>query len=217
MSRIIIYTYLVINHIYILIVYILIIMVKYTNKKGAVEMSLNLIIMLVIGLTVLGLVISMVTGLIGKASNNFNDKLDSAQAAARDNVLSQPGFFAVGPTPLTLKLGVPTNIYIKVTNKGTTNMVFDAIGGSGNIVDSSFSSNINLVGTVISGTSTCTLSMVSVPVTIKPQETQGIVVALKPGSTCIDGDQLFLNVHFTDSNSPSAFDETRTVNIKIKG
>ena len=89
---------------------------KLYNKKGAVEMSLNLIIMLIIGLTVLGLVIGFVTNLIGDASNELGGKLSASEEAEQETVLKQPGRFAVFPSKVNIAPGDNRRVFLKIQN-----------------------------------------------------------------------------------------------------
>lgn len=191
-------------------------MVNKFNKKASMELSLNLIIMLVIGLTVLGLVIGMVTGLLGSATNKIKDKLDDTQAAEKEAVLGKPGFFAVGPEKVRIPLSGNKKIFIKITNRASLKMVFPPIPtGQGTTTSTSFASTLTLTSSVI-GTGSCALSYFSTSTTILPQETQVITVGIEPGTGCLDGQELFININFKDS-AGTAFDETRTINAVIEG
>ena len=86
--------------------------------KKSMELSLNLIIFLVIGLTVLGLVISFVTGFLGDASKSFSGQLGEDDKNKLDQVLNENGNLVIQPTTTNLKKGDsdPTKVYMKVRN-----------------------------------------------------------------------------------------------------
>jgi len=85
------------------------------NKKAAIEMSLNLIIMLIIGMVVLGLVIGFVNSLVGKGTESFDKQLGDNEKLKLEEVQNSPGNLAVSPEPsVSVKMGTKTNIFIKV-------------------------------------------------------------------------------------------------------
>jgi hypothetical protein len=86
------------------------------NNKGAVELSLNLIIMLVIGLTVLGLVISFVTGFLGSAEDSLSGSLTQDDRDQINAVLRIDENFAFSPSTLKVIKGEETKLYVKVRN-----------------------------------------------------------------------------------------------------
>ncbi len=86
-----------------------------TSKKGAVELSLNLIIMLIIGMVVLGLVIGFVNSLVGRGAETFNSQMGDNEKLKLDDVRSCPGNLCVNPTPsINIKKGGNENVFIKV-------------------------------------------------------------------------------------------------------
>ncbi len=90
-------------------------MVKLNNKKGAIEMSLNLIIMLIIGMVVLGLVIGFVNSLVSKGTDSFDKQLGDNEKLKLDEVKACPENLCVNPYPaITIKKGDDTNMFIKV-------------------------------------------------------------------------------------------------------
>jgi hypothetical protein len=85
------------------------------SKKGAIEMSLNLIIMLIIGMVVLGLVIGFVNSLVGKGTESFNKQLGDNEKLKLEEVKNSQDNLAVSPLPsITIKKGSTANIFIKV-------------------------------------------------------------------------------------------------------
>lgn len=85
------------------------------NKRGAVEMSLNLIIMLIIGMVVLGLVIGFVNSLVNKGTEGFDKQIGDNEALKLEKVRSSSENLAVEPNPsLSVKKGSKTNIFVKV-------------------------------------------------------------------------------------------------------
>ena len=89
--------------------------IKGNNKKGAVELSLNLIIMLIIGMVVLGLVISFVTSLVSKGVDSFDNQIGDNEKLKLEGVRNCPENLCVAPSPtISVKKGEKTNIFIKV-------------------------------------------------------------------------------------------------------
>ena len=88
---------------------------QFKSKKG-IEMSINIIVMLVIGLTILGLVIGFVTNLLNSASSGFDDKLSAAEDAERQVALDASGVFAVNPSSVTVNRGDVRRIFVKFKN-----------------------------------------------------------------------------------------------------
>ena len=91
-------------------------MVIKSNKKGAVEMSLNLIIMLVIGLTVMGLIIAFVTSFLGGAENKFSGKLTDDDTSKIEQVEKKSGSFTFLEKNVRISQGsdAPGKIYVKI-------------------------------------------------------------------------------------------------------
>ncbi len=100
-------------------------MVKEYNKKGAMELSLNLIIMLIIGLVILGLIITFVTKMMNQAQDDFTNNLNSAEKKMLEDVKNAPGNFVImnkGGTEVIVKKGVSTKLFIKLRNTGTNEL-----------------------------------------------------------------------------------------------
>jgi hypothetical protein len=88
---------------------------KNISKKGAVELSLNLIIMLIIGMVVLGLVIGFVNSLVSRGTENFNKQLGDNEKLKLDEVKSCSGNLCTNPDVSTkIKKGAEQNLFIKV-------------------------------------------------------------------------------------------------------
>ena len=102
---------------------------NFKNKKGAVELSLNLIIMLVIGLTVLGLIIGFVTGFLGEAGTGFLGQLGEDDKNKLEQIKNEPGNFAISPTSLKVKKNERAKIYVKVRNPTNVDFDFTSDGG----------------------------------------------------------------------------------------
>jgi len=87
------------------------------KKKGAIELSLNLIIMLIIGLVILGLVISFVRNMMNKATSSFNTQLTAQDQQNLHRVLQSSKPFDIYPSPsITVKSNNPKKIYLKIRN-----------------------------------------------------------------------------------------------------
>lgn len=88
---------------------------KKQNKKAAVEMSLNLIIMLIIGMVVLGLIIGFVNSLVNKGTESFDKQLGDNEKLKLEEIKNCADNLCINPSPSTsVKLGSETNLFIKV-------------------------------------------------------------------------------------------------------
>ena len=90
-------------------------MIRNIGKKG-LELSVNVIVILIIGLTILGLVIGFVTTLIGDTEAQFAGQLDEDDQQRLDEVEREPGNFVVSPSQLSVRSGSnePEMLYIKI-------------------------------------------------------------------------------------------------------
>ena len=81
-------------------------------------MSLNLIIMLVIGLTLMGLVIGFVTSFLGNAESSFTDKLSEDDQTKIDQVKRESGSFAFLSSSVKVVQGDKkgSKLYLKIRN-----------------------------------------------------------------------------------------------------
>jgi len=114
---------------------------KYMNKKGAIEMSLNLIIMLIIGMVVLGLVIGFVNSLVSKGTESFDKQLGDNEKLKLDKIKSCPDVFCIDPNPsISIKKGSKINIFIKIRNVGDTELNIGAGDGTLELISGSITS-----------------------------------------------------------------------------
>lgn len=90
-------------------------MVKKNQKKAGVEMSLNLIILLIIGMVVLGLVIGFVSKLVNDSKAKFDTEISKNDQVELDAIAGCPDNLCISPSPtITVVKGKKTNIFIKV-------------------------------------------------------------------------------------------------------
>lgn len=82
------------------------------NKKGAMEMSINLIIIIIVALTVLGLVLGFVVSKFNEADTQFN-----IEETLKEADYATPITFSGGNT-LTLKPNKPTAKRVSIYNNG---------------------------------------------------------------------------------------------------
>ncbi len=103
------------------------------SKKGAVELSLNLIIMLIIGLVIMGLVIAFVTGFLEDAKGDLDKRLTEQEEVQLKKVKQESGNFVVVPSEVTLKIGNPDGekFFFKILNSGANELVAAQIKSSG--------------------------------------------------------------------------------------
>ncbi|MFW6286279.1 MAG: hypothetical protein ACOC16_04125 [Nanoarchaeota archaeon] len=88
------------------------------NKKGAIELSLNLIIMLIIGMVILALVIGFVTRLVNQGSSEFENQLTGSDQEelqrlaqnCKDNLCITPH------GNINIKKGEESKVYIYARN-----------------------------------------------------------------------------------------------------
>lgn len=93
---------------------------KLKSKSGAIEMSLNLIIMLIIGMVVLGLVIGFVNSLVNRGTETFENQIGEQDQLKLDEVSNCRDNLCILPKPtLTLQKGQQSKMYVKVRNTGT--------------------------------------------------------------------------------------------------
>lgn len=92
-------------------------MVSKLNKKGAVELSLNLIIMLIIGMVVLGLVIGFVNSLVNQGSATFEEQIGDNDKLKLDEIMNCGDNLCVLPNPtIRASKGQNTKVYFKIRN-----------------------------------------------------------------------------------------------------
>jgi hypothetical protein len=90
-------------------------MVRISSKRGAVELSLNLIIMLIIGMVVLGLVIGFVNSLVSKGTDSFDRQLGDNEKLKLEEVSRCSENLCIIPEPsIMLKKGETQNVFLKV-------------------------------------------------------------------------------------------------------
>ncbi|MFP4401978.1 MAG: hypothetical protein ACLFPL_02000 [Candidatus Nanoarchaeia archaeon] len=86
------------------------------NKKGAIEMSLNLIIMLVIGLTVLGLIISFVNNFLTDATDGIGDTLSETEEQRLEDIQTESGNLVIQPSQIEIGRGDSQTLFMKMEN-----------------------------------------------------------------------------------------------------
>lgn len=192
-------------------------MMQKNSKKGAVEMSLNLIIMLVIGLTVMGLVIGLVVNMMGKAESSF-DPESGEDKVNKKNVEDAAGYFAVEPTQLNIPAGGSKKIFVKINNLGTSDTPL-SIPAFNSLIQSEVpmtgANDLELGYTDISGNN-CILEAKSAPYSINAKSTQVITIQFgAPKGTCSIGDEGFINIVFTPSGANGDIRDTITISTEV--
>jgi hypothetical protein len=95
------------------------------NKKG-IEMSINIIVMLVIGLTILGLVIGFVQGMFSDLDENIGGYQTEQDKQMLDRVKSCKDNPCVLPSPsVDVKVGNTKNLFIKVRSSTSAGVKVD--------------------------------------------------------------------------------------------
>ena len=198
----------------------------YKNKK-AMEMSLNLIIMLIIGMVIMGLVIGFVTDMVGKGSRSFDTELSKAEEQEQQRVENMPGYFAAGPSILKITPGSSKKVFVKINNIGNSNL---EIGGeisgtltSGMETDTGTTDDgykLSIEQTLILGT--CPLEATAAKFTVNQGDTYVLPIVINaPKGTCKAGDSAFLNIAFYPNgylkSDSSQIVKTASVSVDIIG
>ncbi len=167
------------------------------SKKAAVEMSLNLIIMLVIGLTVLGLIIAFVTGFLGQAEDSLLGSLTPDDTTKLEQVKRESGNFVISPSNLNVQRGTDEKLYIKIENPSS---VAQAVYTAGGVVPSPGSASDSFTYSVTGGSGTPDISVEAPPINLQPSEIQAIPAIVTIGDSTPTGNY-FLSFQTTiDSN-----------------
>lgn len=93
------------------------------NKKGALELSVNAIVILIIALVILGLILAFVTGKFKALSNMLTGTDDTTPKATPDFPIQLPG----GANSLVLAKNEKKPMVISVYNGGTEDVNLDSI------------------------------------------------------------------------------------------
>ena len=94
-------------------------MLGFKKNKKAVEMSLNLIIMLIIGLTILGLIIGLVISKKSNAEEIFQQGLDALDTHTKERLEEESGVFVLSTPKVKVRKGDRKILYAKVENDYT--------------------------------------------------------------------------------------------------
>lgn len=179
------------------------------NKKGAVEMSLNLIIMLVIGLTVLGLIIAFVTNFLGDAGDSLTGSLTADDQTKLDEVKRKTGNFLISPANLVIPRGDKAKLYMKVENPFSTD-----IGTPINLGDSSSTEKLKYS---ISGTSNDPdgISIISPPISLSASEVEAIPMTITVDETVGSGDYFVsFDIEINDGTNTKKYDSIITITVE---
>lgn len=110
------------------------------DKKAAVEMSLNLIIMLIIGIVVLGLVIGFVNNLVSQGKETYTAQLNDNEKLKLEEVERCSENLCIIPDPsVDLEIGERINIFLKVR------AFSDEISCNAGLLDGSCAFNFKIV------------------------------------------------------------------------
>ena len=152
------------------------------GKKGAVELSLNLIIMLIIGLVVMGLVIAFVTGFLGEAKVGVSDALTPDDKSNIEQILRERGNFARAPSNIELFRGSTGSekIYIKLANSHFSDYIFPG----GEITETGSTLRVAVQEGNVEGDysgATTKITFYGAPVTLKSGESGGYALDVYAG------------------------------------
>lgn len=191
-------------------------MVKKNQKKAGIEMSLNLIILLIIGMVVLGLVIGFVTKLIGKGTEGLDEQLSASENQQKDQVLSAPGIIAVAPETFNIKSGGSKKFYLKLYNPTNTQMIFTQNLGANFIstrpIDALSSTlSFGMVDGVANVPQNCAFTLTNTPLTLEPSSTQVMIIQIDATKQCPLDYKFFLTIKYT----PTGSSETLTLSGTI--
>jgi hypothetical protein len=179
------------------------------SNKGAVEMSLNLIIMLVIGLTVLGLIIAFVTGFLGQAEDSLLGSLTPDDTTKLEQVKRESGNFVISPSNLNVQRGEDAKLYIKVENPTSESQNNVFLGGT-------VQETGNFRYTVTSS-GTADITVESPPINLQASEIQAIPTIVTIGESTTTGNY-FLSFSITigsdSSGNPNTYTQVVTVVVE---
>ena len=178
------------------------------QKKGAVELSLNLIIMLVIGLTVLGLVIAFVTNFLGSAEDSFVGKLNEDDKTKVQQVIREQGNFAFLESTITVTQGEDSSgkLYMKVRNPDSNEFMFL----DGEIIDSGEISVEISAGRTEGTSGVNDIKIYGPPINLAQGETEGYALEVYAGSTDIGTYYATFTINFESKT------ETKIVTIRVE-
>jgi hypothetical protein len=164
-------------------------MVNLNKRKGAVELSLNLIIMLVIGLTVLGLIIAFVTSFLGSAEESLGGSLTEDDKTKVDQVLREEGNFAFLSATLDVEKGQTGKLYVKVRNPTAASVPVFAGGPLTSAPDAKFKVLIKSAtgSDQAVGSGDTAINIQAPPMTLNQGEEQGYPLLVTPGKSVPSG------------------------------
>lgn len=169
---------------------------KNSNKKGGIELSLNLIIMLIIGMTVLALVIGFVTKMIGDSADQFSNELSKAESAEKERLVDAPGIFAAGPSDLVVSAGSSKKFFMKIYNPTDAEITIPAITKA-NIKDGAISNaKLVITGANVDLASGCTLTALTSTITVQPRATEVFIGSIEAGKQCNPGESFIMTLQF---------------------
>lgn len=179
-------------------------MVKF-EKKGAVELSLNLIIMLVIGLTVMGLVIAFVTNFLGSAEDSFTGSLSEDDRTKIQQVVRESGNFAFLESTISVIQGneEPAKLYMKVRNPAETPFDFQPTAG---LIDDNEGELISVIiseGRTEGTSGQHDIEIYGPPIVLQQGQTQGYPLEVYSGNTDIGTYYATFTINFEDGSTES--------------
>ena len=179
------------------------------SRKGAVELSLNLIIMLVIGLTVLGLIIAFVTNFLGGAEDSFIGKLTEDDKVKIEQVQRESGNFAFLESTLNIAKGESAKLYIKVRNP--TDQADLIVFAGGPLVPGSSDFTISVISAADGSDLSDSIVVQSPPITLDPGQEEGYALKVSTVDTLLVGTYF---VTFTMDIGGETYSEIVTVEVE---
>ena len=190
-------------------------MVQFQGKKG-IELSVNVIVMLVIGLTILGLVISFVTNFLGSAEEQFEGSLSDDDKTKLEQVEREDGNFAFlsGTVVVEKESSQRTKLYMKIRNPTSQDFTFG--GGNLNGADSSDSLSVSFSAGAGLGGTIDTPPTVYVPqISLKDGEVGAFPLEVVAGETVIPGVYYAkFTANIGDSEDGETISEIVTIEVK---
>jgi len=178
---------------------------KINNSKGAVELSLNLIIMLVIGFVVLALVIGFVTQMIDRGTVGLGDALSGQEEQIKDGCMSETGNVAVCPGTVSVKAGKTKKFFIKVFNPTDSTLEIGQIDGVGQ-------GDQLRIQTVAVGDD-CTLEVKSASLRVNSKDANVVTLIVDAGNDCAIGDEFLATAQYEPDTSGDSYDEQFSIMI----
>ncbi|MEM2131144.1 MAG: hypothetical protein QXM96_03635 [Candidatus Woesearchaeota archaeon] len=104
----------------------------FKNKRGALELSVNTIVILIIAIVILGLIIGFIKSMFEKTTSQIGDINKEAEKRMLDRIKESPDRLVLDPDNIDIKQGQSRDVYIGLRNELDQRQTF-VINGPGQI------------------------------------------------------------------------------------